>query len=161
MQPISRLFTTWMKFHFKTAFKVIVNVSDAKPSSGLHEVRYRMVPYQNGWKQEEISGSQKIADGKATIDVPKGFKGQIFVEAFDYVLNSSGEKTVKAFVVDSAVPDIKITKNVDTEYHDADGNSLYVRTNRFTVLQIRFRELSRLGICRAQSRIRMTGRLLM
>lgn len=148
-------------YYFKTAFKVIVNVSDAKPSSGLHEVRYRMVPYQNGWKQEEISGSQKIADGKATIDVPKGFKGQIFVEAFDYVLNSSGEKTVKAFVVDSAAPDIKITKNVDTEYHDADGNSLYVRTNRFTVLQIRFRELSRLGICRAQSRIRMTGRLLM
>lgn len=121
-------------YYFKTDFKVTINVSDANPSSGLHEVRYRLVPYQDGRKQEEISGSQKITNGKATIDVPKGFKGQIFVEAFDYVLNSSGEKTVKAYVVDSAAPDIEITKNVDTDYRDADGNSLYDRTNRFTVV---------------------------
>ncbi len=121
-------------YYFKTDFKVTVNVSDAKPSSGLHEVRYRLVPYQDGRKQEEISGAQKITDGKATIDVPKGFKGQIFVEAFDYVLNGTGEKTVKAYVVDSTAPDIEIKKNVDTDYRDADGNSLYVRTNSFTVV---------------------------
>ena len=121
-------------YYFKTDFKVVINVSDAKPSSGLHEVRYRFVPYQDGRQQKEISGSQKITNGKAVLDVPKGYKGQIFVEAFDYVLNSSGEKTTKAYVVDNVAPEIKITKNVDTSYHDAAGNNLYVGTNSFTVV---------------------------
>ncbi len=121
-------------YYFKTDFKVTINVSDAKPSSGLHEVKYRLVPYENGKKQKEIRGLQKIKNGKATLDVPKGFKGRIFVEAFDYVRNRSGEKTAKAYVVDSVAPDIKITKNADTSYHDAAGNPLYVETNSFTVV---------------------------
>lgn len=121
-------------YYFKTNFKIVVNVSDARPSSGLHEVRYRFVPYQDGRKQKEISGSQKITNGKATLDVPKGFKGQIYVEAFDNVLNSSGEKTVKACVVDKTAPEIEITKKADTSYRDAAGNPLYVGTNRFTVV---------------------------
>ncbi len=121
-------------YYFKRDFKVVINVSDASPSSGLHEVGYRFVPYQDGRKQKEIRGSQKITDGKATLDVPKGFKGQIYVEAFDYVLNSSGEKTVKACVVDKSAPEIEITKRADTDYRDAAGNHLYVGTNRFTVV---------------------------
>lgn len=121
-------------YYFKTDFDVTVNVSDAVPSSGLNEVKYRFVSYQDGKKQAEINGLQKITDGKATLNVPKGFKGQIFVEAFDYVLNSSGEKTAKAYVTDKTAPDINITKNVNTNYHDADGNNLYVETNSFTVV---------------------------
>lgn len=121
-------------YYFKTDFNVTVNVSDADQSSGLFELKYRFVPYQDGKKQEETSGSLKITDGKATLSVPKGFKGQIFVEAFDCVLNSSGEKTAKAYVVDKAAPDIKITKNVNTNYRDAAGNNLYTETNSFTVV---------------------------
>ena len=121
-------------YYFKKDFKVVINVSDAKPSSGLYEVRYRFVPFQDGKKQKEINGSKKITNGKATLDVPKEFKGQIFVEAFDCVRNSSGEKTTKAYIVDNVAPEIEITKNAHTSYHDAAGNNLYVTTNSFTVV---------------------------
>ncbi len=121
-------------YYFKTDFKVTINVSDAKPSSGLHEVRYRFVPYQDGEKQDVIKGSKEIRNGKATLDVPKGFKGQIFVEAFDYVRNRSGERVAKAYVVDSTAPDINIVKNITTNCRDASGNNLYTETNSFTVV---------------------------
>lgn len=121
-------------YYFKTDFDITVNVSDAAASSGLYQVNYRFVPYQNGIQQAEINGSQNILDGKASLHLPSGFKGQIFVEAFDCVLNSSGEQTTKAFVVDNTAPDIQITKNVGTSYNDADGNPLYVETNSFTVV---------------------------
>lgn len=120
-------------YYFKADFIVTVNVSDELPSSGLNEIRYRFVPYVNGAKQEEITGSQKISDGKAQLTVPKGFKGQIFMEAFDNVANRSGEKTVRAFIVDNAAPDIAITDNVSTSYQDAAGNKLYVEDNSITV----------------------------
>lgn len=121
-------------YYFKTDFDIIVNVSDVMPSSGLYEVKYRFVPYQDGQQQAEINGTQSIVDGKVTLNVPKGFKGQIFVEAFDYVLNRSGEKTTKAYIVDNSAPDIQITKNVNSDYYDAAGNNLYVETNSFTVV---------------------------
>lgn len=121
-------------YYFKTDFNVTVNVSDDIPSSGLYEVKYRFLPCSDSKEQTEITGSQKIVDGKVNLDVPKGFKGQIFVEAFDYVLNSSGEKTAKAYIVDNLAPDIEIKKNVKTKYHDASGNNLYVETNSFTVV---------------------------
>lgn len=120
-------------FFFKTDFEVTVNVSDELPSSGLNEVQYRFVPYRDGVEQEEIAGSQKITDGQAKLTVPKGFKGQIFVEAFDNVANRSGEKTTKAYVVDNAAPDITVTKNVSTSYHDAAGNNLYIVDNSITI----------------------------
>ena len=121
-------------YFFKTDFNVTVNVSDNIASSGLYEIYYKFVPYQDGIRQAEMSGSQKITDGKVDLNVPKGFKGQILVEVFDYVLNSSGEKTTKAYVVDNTIPDIQITKNINTDYRDADGNKLYVKTNSFTVV---------------------------
>lgn len=121
-------------YYFKTDFNVTVNVSDKGPSAGLYKVNYKLVPYKNGQKQEAITGSKEIVDGKAELVIPKGFKGQIFVEAFDCVLRSSGEKTAKAYVVDTYAPDIKIINNVNTDYHDANGNKLYVETNSFTVV---------------------------
>lgn len=121
-------------YYFKTDFNVTVNVSDVIPSSELYQVNYRFVPYIDGLKQAEIHGSEKIIEGKASLNVPAGFKGQIYVEAFDYVLNRTGEKTAKAYIVDYISPDISITKDVDTNYHDAVGNNLYVETNIFTVV---------------------------
>jgi hypothetical protein len=121
-------------FYFKTDFIVTINISDEEPSSGLYEVHYRFVPYQNGGKQPEIAGIQGITDGRATLDVPKGFKGQIFIEAFDNVLNSSEEKTTKAYVADNSALEIDVTKNVATNYRDASGNSLYIKDNSITVV---------------------------
>lgn len=121
-------------YYFKTDFNVTINVSDEGPSSGLYKVNYRIVPYENGQQQKAITGTKSIVEGKAQLRIPKGFKGQIFVEAFDCVKRSSGEKTAKAYVVDTSAPDIKIINNVNTDYHDADGNKLYVENNSFTVV---------------------------
>lgn len=121
-------------YYFKTDFNVTINVSDEGPSSGLYKVNYRFVPYENGQQQKAITGTKSIVDGKAQLIIPKGFKGQIFVEAFDCVNRTSGEVTAKAYVVDTSAPNIKIINNVNTDYHDADGNKLYVETNSFTVV---------------------------
>lgn len=120
-------------FYFKTDFIATVYVTDGVASSGLDEINYRLVSYQNGMIKEETTGSQKIAGGKATLMVPAGFRGQIFVEAFDNLANSSGEKTTEAYVVDGSAPDINIISNVSTSYHDALGNKLYVENNSITV----------------------------
>jgi len=120
-------------FYFKIDFTVVINAFDESPSSGLNEVKYRFVPYQDGIKQAEILGTQKIANGKAMLTIPKGFKGQIFIEAFDNVLNRSGEITTNAYIVDNTVPDINIIKNTTTPYKDAVGSNLYVVDNSITV----------------------------
>ncbi|MEE0060615.1 MAG: hypothetical protein UE295_07300 [Acutalibacteraceae bacterium] len=121
-------------YYFKTDFNVTVNVSDAGPSAGLYKVDYKLVTVENGEKKVLNSGSKEIVDGKAKLVIPKGFKGQIYVEAFDCVNRSSGEKTPKAYVVDNSAPDIKITNNVTTDHYDANGNKLYVESNSFTVV---------------------------
>ncbi|GAE86820.1 hypothetical protein [Acetivibrio straminisolvens] len=120
-------------FYFKAEFNVVVSVSDDKPSSGLDKISYRLVSYENGKKSEEKKGTQIIADGKAVISVPKGFKGQIYVEAFDNTKNKSKEVTPKGFVSDDAAPEISITNNTPTNYNDAAGNKLYVTDMSFTV----------------------------
>lgn len=120
-------------YYFKTDFKITVHISDELPSAGLDEIRYRFVPYVNGIPQEEITGFQKISEGKAELAVPGGFKGQIFVEAFDNVENSSDEITTRAYIIDNTPPDIIITKNVSTPYRDEVGNELYIVDNSITV----------------------------
>lgn len=121
-------------YYFKTDFKVTINVSDEGPSSGLNKVNYKLLPYVDGKIQKATTGSKEIVEGKAELMVPSGFKGQILVEAFDCVNRSSGEKTPKAYVVDTSAPEIKITNNVNTDFHDAKGNKLYVENNSFTVV---------------------------
>ena len=120
-------------FYFKKDFIVTIHVSDAIPSSGLHEIEYRFIPYIDGQQQTEIVGKTVISDGKAQITVPKGFNGQIYVEAFDCTLNSSGKKTTRAYIVDNARPSIHIVENATTNFRDALGNPLYTDGNSFTV----------------------------
>jgi len=122
-------------FYFQTAFTLIINVFDESSSSGLNEVKYRFVPYQDGKKQPELNGTQKITNGKANIEVPNGFKGQVqvFVEALDNAGNRSGEKTTKEYVVDNLSPNINISNNTSTTYKDASGNNLYASESSFTV----------------------------
>lgn len=126
-------------FFFNESFAVVVNVSDATPSSGLYAINYRLVS-----ANAELTGEKTIEDGKAIINPPAGFKGQIFVEALDYTNNSSGELTTMAYVADSSAPEITITKFVDDPedmeeinnplYHDAEGNPLYTRTIKLKVV---------------------------
>ncbi|SHM97760.1 Ig-like domain (group 3) [Anaerosporobacter mobilis DSM 15930] len=120
-------------FFFKEEFTAVVHVSDKEPSSGLDRIKYHLISYQNGKKTGENSGEVVIVDGIATIAVPKGFKGQIILEALDNTKNSSMEVTSKAFVSDDSNPKISIVINNDTSYTDADGNKLYVSDMSFTV----------------------------
>ncbi len=121
-------------FFFNEDFTVVVNMSDEKPSSGLYAIKYRLVSNEEGVNRTVLADMKAIEDGKVVIEAPEGFMGQVFVEALDYTNNSSGEKTTKAYVTDSTAPNISITKNVQTTYRDAEGNSLYTKTNSFTVV---------------------------
>ena len=120
-------------FYFKTEFTVNIHVGDPNPSSGFANVAYRLVSYENGMIHEEISGTEKPVNGVVAISIPRGFKGQIFVEVFDNVGNSSGEKTPQGFVIDHTPPTIDIVNNNETNHKDADGNKLYVTDMSFTV----------------------------
>lgn len=116
-------------FYFKENFTMNVYVLDESASSGLREVNYRLVPYENGIKQPDITGTQVIQSGIAKITVPKGFKGQIYIEAVDNVDNHSIEKTTRGYIIDNNAPNINVIQNRATTYSDADGNSLYVDDN--------------------------------
>ena len=120
-------------FFFKSDTVLTVYISDATPSAGLDKITYRLVYWEDGVQLGEFIGNQKISNGKAEIVIPKDFKGQVYIEAYDNVNNRSGEKTTKAYVVDNTEPTIQITQNVQTSYHDAVGNPLYVEDNSFTV----------------------------
>ena len=121
-------------FFFNDAFTATVHISDESLSSGLYHLKYRLVSYEGGVKKGEFLGEKAIVDGKVEIQAPEGFVGQLFVEALDYVGNSSGEQTTKAYVTDAVAPTIGISKNVQTNYRDAKGNPLYTSKNAFTVV---------------------------
>lgn len=120
-------------YYFKTDFKVEIHTSDALPSSGFDRLVYRMIPYKDGVKQGEITGTLPVIDGIANLTVPAEFKGQIFAESYDNVGNKSAEVTPQAFVVDKIAPTIDVVNNDLTTYHDAVGNSLYVTDMSITV----------------------------
>lgn len=120
-------------YYFKEDFDVNVKVSDNTPSSGLDRIQYRLVSYDNGKFKEEKSGESVISDGIASIKIPKDFKGQIFVKAFDNVGNDSGEITPKAFVVDKQSPEINISGIDNNVSVDANGNKLFTDNVNVTV----------------------------
>lgn len=113
-------------YYFKTEFTTEIYVSDSLPSSGLDRIAYRLVSYEGGRPQNEITGTLPIKNGVANLTVPAGFKGQIFAEAYDNVGNRSDEVTPQAFVVDKTAPTIALENNNTTAYRDAIGNPLYV-----------------------------------
>ncbi len=121
-------------YYFKKEFTAVIKVSDPDPSSGLKRVKYRLVTYQDGKKTGTTTGTQNIVNDMAAITIPQGFKGQIYVEAFDNTGNKSSKKTSRAIVVDHTSPEISITNNDSTSNHDADGNKLYVSDMSFTVV---------------------------
>ena len=113
-------------YYFKTEFTVNIYTSDSTPSSGLDRIEYRLVSYENGAIQGEVTDSLPVVNGMAGLIVPAGFKGQIFARSCDTAGNCSGEVTPKAFVVDKTAPVIEIVNDNATEYRDGEGNPLYV-----------------------------------
>ncbi len=121
-------------FYFRAKFNVVVSVSDQKPSAGLNRIQYTLVPVK-GQKQ---SGETNITNGKASFDVDKDFKGQIYVSAFDYTQNESPTVTPEAFVIDTeqrhlSEPHITTTALPQTSYTDTDKKPLYTNTVTFSV----------------------------
>lgn len=120
-------------YYFKKNFIANIHISDSAPSSGLNKAEYRLVSYDNGELKEEKTGEVIISDGIAHIDIPAGFKGQIFVKAFDNVGNYSDEETPKAFVADDIPPEINISEIGGSRYSDANGNKLFTDDIAVTV----------------------------
>jgi len=120
-------------YYFKKDFIANIHISDSVPSSGLNKAEYRLVSYDNGELKEEKTGEVIISDGIAHIDIPAGFKGQIFVKAFDNVGNYSDEETPKAFVADDIPPEINISEIGGSRYSDANGNKLFTDDIAVTV----------------------------
>ena len=113
-------------YYFKTAFNASIYTSDASPSSGFDIISYRLVPYENGVKKDEITGTLPVSNGVANLGIPAGFKGQIYVESFDNAGNHSGQVTPQSFVIDQDTPVINILMNNTTSYTDANGNKLFI-----------------------------------
>jgi len=113
-------------FYFKTSFNVSIYTSDASPSSGFDILSYRLVPYENGVKKDEITGTLPVSNGVATLAIPAGFKGQIYAESFDNTGNHSGQVTPQSFIIDQEAPAVNILMNNSTAYTDANNNKLFV-----------------------------------
>jgi|GEM_PF-1523722 len=113
-------------YYFKTAFNASIYTSDASPSSGFDIISYRLVPYENGVKKDEITGTLPVSNGVANLGIPAGFKGQIYVESFDNAGNHSGQVTPQSFIIDQDVPAVNILMNNTTSYADANGNKLFI-----------------------------------
>lgn len=120
-------------YYFRTGFTTNIYVSDSALSSGIERIVYRLVSYEGGKKQDEITGTLPVIDGVATLPIPVGFKGQLFTETYDYAGNKSDEVTTQAFVVDNTAPVIEVTDNNTTAFKDAAGNPLYVTDTSVTV----------------------------
>lgn len=120
-------------YYFKTNFKLKIHTSDALPSSGLDKIEYRLVPYIDGIKQDEITGTLPITDGVAYLNIPARFKGQIFTQSYDNTGNKSDEVTPQAFVIDEMAPLVDVVNNSTTTYTDAAGNPLYIEDTSVTV----------------------------
>lgn len=120
-------------FYFKKDFIANIYISDVLPSSGLNKIEYRLVSYENGKIKNEDIGYKIISDGVAALEIPAGFKGQIFVRAYDKVGNYSDEETPKAFVSDNVPPEINIVGMDKTSRRDAMSHMLYTSDVTFTV----------------------------
>ena len=78
-----------------------------------------------GKKEDSINKTSPIVNGMAKIEIPKGFKGQIFVKAIDMVGNVSKQVTTLGYIEDESAPEIDIKPLKKTKYKDNLGNNLY------------------------------------
>ena len=121
------------KYFFDDKFSLNVKVSDGKISCGLNNISYRLVYDQNDNNGKVINGKSDIQNGFATIEIPKGFKGKVFVKACDFADNSSDEVTTGGFVVDESTPEITVSSIKDTDKKDKNGNKIFANDVNFKV----------------------------
>lgn len=119
-------------YYFNDDFNAIVTLNDHVPSSGLKNVRFRFVPYENGKTQEEFFNEASVNGNSATCKVERGFKGQIYACVYDNADNQSEEQRPDAFVAENDVPVITIEKLPATTYTDG-NNPLYIGSVSFRV----------------------------
>lgn len=138
-------------YYFKEQMVINASCEDSRPSSGLKMMSFRFVPYRDGEqieqseyaepKKSDVNDfvvSKKVVNGKAACIVEKGFKGQIFITAYDYAafyydINTSEEITTQAFVIEDNAPEIKIAELPETALVDDLGNKLYTGKVSFKV----------------------------
>lgn len=121
------------KYFFNDTFSLSVKVSDGKISCGLNKISYKLVYDQNDNNGKIMNGTSDIHDGVATIEIPKGFKGRVFVKACDFADNSSNEVTTAGFVVDESDPEITVSSIKDTDQKDKNGNKIFANDVNFKV----------------------------
>lgn len=113
-------------YFFDGATRVVVDVVESGPSSGLSTVTYTLLNSETG-KSE--SGDLVVTGGQVSIDIPNGFKGYVSAKATDRVGNSGGSNKPSGIVsedqnwhVNNA--DLKI-ELPSTKSKDANGLPLY------------------------------------
>ena len=120
-------------YYFKKEFNAIVTSGDNTPSSGLYQIQYRLMKYENGEFSSEEIHQVLIENGRAVYTVPAGFKGQIYAKAFDRAENISEEETPQGMVVDEEKPKIDIPELQSSDKEDGAKNKLYTSEVKFTV----------------------------
>ena len=116
---------------YQDGFTAKIFVDDEAASSGLKELNYRLISDDTADEKADPSVyTEKIVadeDGRwyAPVNIPKGFKGRICVEALDNVGNRSGEYTLSSAIVsEDEKPEILITVP-EAAHKSADGNALF------------------------------------
>lgn len=121
-------------FYFKKTFNATAYVNDATPSSGLDQVVFRLVSYDNGEVVADKKVLSTVSNNKAVCNIPAGFKGQVFAQVYDRAQNHSSERTPQAFVVDNDAPQISIEALPDNDSKvDMNGNKLYTGEIQYRV----------------------------
>lgn len=125
-------------FYFKTDLIATVNVTDDAPTSGLYNIEYNLVEFNNGVKGAENIGTASVVNGQASFTIPANFKGQIYVKSSDYVGNISEEVTPQSFVVDTperheSEEHITISGLGTSSYTDSEGHPLFDTNVNLTV----------------------------
>lgn len=119
--------TTDYGYYFNQSVKLTVTAQDNAPTSGLSKINYRF-DEADGDKGEVKQAF--VSDNKITVEVPKGFKGQIYTQAVDNVGNYGEWQTVEGIIREEAQlhensSNVTITPLISTDMKDAAGKDLY------------------------------------
>jgi len=116
-------------FNTEDTLTAVVNVKDNAPSSGLKMMSYVLENYNT---DKNTEGKTEILNGKASFEIPKGFKGQVKVSVVDNVGNTQEDVTPYGLVIDppsvhgSSENHISFSRlPEDSEYKDENNTPIY------------------------------------
>lgn len=119
--------TTDYGYYFNQSVKLTVTAQDNAPTSGLAKINYRFD--EAGNDKGEVKQAV-VSNNQITIDVPKGFKGQIYTQAVDNVGNYGEWQSVDGVIREEGQlhedsSNITITPLISTDMKDDSGKDLY------------------------------------